>query len=141
MKKTLVTLTILLIVLMTGCSPKNANADSGSARGTLKDYNITIDYEKENDILFCEIYIDEIDDYYLSFMIGLYLDDNVIQVMLSRRFRDNESFVYTYQRTGVDLNNKSTIINAMNIIIDMSEESLRNTNNIKNMLTRIIYEL
>ena len=140
MKRTLVTFTIILVVLMTGCSAKKVNADSGNVKGTLKDYGITIDYEKENDNIFCEIYIDDIEDYYLSFMIGLYSDDNVIQAMLSRKFRNNEAFVYTYQRMGVDWNNRSMVIDAINNLIDMSEESFRNTNNIKNMLARIIYE-
>ena len=140
MKKTLIAFVIIFAVLITGCGAKKVNADSGNAKGTLIDFGITIDYEKENDDIFCEIYIDGIEDYYLSFMIGLYSDENVVQAILARIFRNNESVVYTYQRTGVDLNNKSAVIDAVNTIIDMSEESLRNTNNIKNMLARIIYE-
>ena len=140
MKRTLIAFVIIYVALITGCGAKKANADSGNVKGTLKDYGITIDYEKENDNIFCEIYIDGIEDYYLSFLLGLESDNNVIQAMLSRRFRNNESFVYTYQKTGVDLNNRAVVIEAINVLIDMSEESLRNTNNIKNMLIRIIYE-
>jgi len=143
-----VIIAIIFIALLTSCSAKKANADSENGKdtgsyavSTLKDYGITIDYEKENDTIFCEIYIDDTEDYYLSFILELDSDYNEIQALLSRNFRSNESNVYSLHKTGVDVNNRSIVIGVINEIVDMSEEGFRNINNIKNMLTRIIFEL